>query len=297
MRRRLVLSSTALFLAAAASGWLSSAPRQEDPSALVGLEANADRGRLVFHAGGCASCHAAEGASGDAMLLLTGGQAFPSAFGTFRASNISSDPVYGIGGWSAQDLLNAMRAGVSPDGRHYYPAFPYASYARAGAQDILDLHAYLMTLPASDAPKLPHETVFPFGIRRGIGLWKILNLSNEWVVTGDLSPVAERGRYLAEALGHCGECHTPRGPLGGSDRTRWLAGAPDPSGRGRVPGIAPGDLDWSEAEIAAYLEDGFTPDFDTAGGSMAAVIENTSRLTDEDRAAIAAYLKSMPAVE
>lgn len=297
MRRRLVLSATALFLAAAVSGWLSSAPRLADPSALAGLEANAERGRLVFHAGGCASCHAAEGASGDAMLLLTGGQAFPSGFGSFSAPNISPDPVYGIGGWSAQDLLNAMRAGVSPDGRHYYPAFPYPSYARASSQDILDLHAYLMTLPASDAPNLPHKTVFPFGIRRGIGLWKILHLSNDWVVTGDLSPVAERGRYLVEALGHCGECHTPRGPLGGSDRTRWLVGAPDPSGQGRVPSIAPGDLDWSEAEIAAYLKDGFTPDFDTVGGSMAAVIENTARLTDEDRAAIAAYLKSVRAVE
>ena len=297
MHRRHVLWTTVLLLAAASSGWLLSAPRTANPSALEGLEANAERGRLVFHAGGCASCHAAEGASGEAMLLLTGGQAFPSDFGTFRAPNISPDPVHGIGGWSAQDLLNAMRAGVSPDGRHYYPAFPYASYARASAQDILDLHAYLMTLPTSGAPNLPHETVFPFGIRRGIGLWKIPHLSDEWVVPGDLGPVAERGRYLVEALGHCGECHTPRGPLGGQDRSRWLAGAPDPSGRGRVPSIASGDLDWSEAEIAAYLQDGFTPDFDTAGGSMAAVIENTARLTDEDRAAIAAYLKVVPAVE
>ena len=123
----------------------------------------------------------------------------------------------------AQDLLNAMRAGLSPDGRHYYPAFPYASYARATAKDIQDLHAYLMALPKSDARNLPHETVFPFGIRRRIGLRKIRHLSDEWVVTGNLGPVAERGRYLAEALGHCGECHTPRGSLGGPDEVAFRA--------------------------------------------------------------------------
>ncbi|NCO87460.1 MAG: cytochrome c, partial [Rhodobacterales bacterium] len=135
----------------------------------------------------------------------------------------------------------------------------------------------------------------PFNIRRAVGLWKVLFRSDAFVVTGALTPQQARGRYLAEALGHCGECHTPRNALGGLDRTRWLAGAPNPSGEGRIPDITPGRLQWTEAGIAEYLKSGFTPDFDTAGGEMAEVVRNTARLTDADRAAIAAYLKIVPA--
>jgi mono/diheme cytochrome c family protein len=111
------------------------------------------------------------------------------------------------------------------------------------------------------------------------------------------TPELEAGRYLAEALAHCGECHTPRNAMGGLDRSRWLAGAPNPSGEGRIPNITPAALDWSAADIAEYLKSGFTPEFDTAGGSMAAVVAGTSRLSDADRAAIAAYVKAVPPVE
>jgi mono/diheme cytochrome c family protein len=106
----------------------------------------------------------------------------------------------------------------------------------------------------------------------------------------------ERGRYLVEALGHCTECHTPRNMLGGLQIARWMGGAPNPSGEGRVPNITTAVLRWSEGEIAEYLKSGFTPDFDSVGGSMAAVVRNTSKLSDTDRAAIAAYLKTIPAV-
>jgi mono/diheme cytochrome c family protein len=192
-----------------------------------------------------------------------------------------------------------MLRGVSPDGRHYYPAFPYASYARMPPQDVADLWAFLRTLPPVAGRPPGHDLDFPWSIRRGVGLWKLLYLDASPAVAIDTSdPLVARGQYLVEGPGHCGECHTPRGPAGGLDLSRWLAGGPSPEGEGRIPNITPGgDLaDWSPADIAYYLETGFTPDFDTAGGAMAAVQRSLAELSSGDRDAIAAYLKAVPAV-
>ncbi|WP_347309754.1 c-type cytochrome [Defluviimonas sp. SAOS-178_SWC] len=277
--------------------WVVTRPRPLPADALAGLVPDPAHGEQVFWAGGCAACHADAEATGDQKLILTGGQRFPSPFGTFVAPNISNDLVAGIGGWSDLDLANAMTRGVSPKGAHYYPVFPYASYAKASLQDIVDLRAFLATLPADPTPSAAHEVGFPYNIRRSLGGWKYLFLDENWVVTGDLTPAEERGRYLAEALGHCGECHTPRNALGGMERVRWLAGGPVPGGKGNFPNITPAKLTWSEADIVEYLTSGFTPDFDSAGGHMALVVENTANLPAEDRAAIAAYLKKVPPAE
>ncbi len=264
-----------------------------DPAELAGLTGDAGRGEQVFNIGGCASCHSAPGANGADLLLLSGGRSFASPFGTFIAPNISPDPDTGIGRWQALDLVNAMKFGTSPGGRHYFPAFPYTSYARVNTADIVDLWAYLSELPAVSRANEPHDLPFPFNIRRSLGGWKLLFLSSEPATAGlDLSDQAKRGRYLVEGLGHCGECHSPRGLLGNIDYSRWLRGGPNPAGKGRIPDLV--GLDWSEADIAAYLKTGFTPEFDTAGDAMAEVVENTARLNDQDRAAIAAYLKSLP---
>ena len=187
-----------------------------------------------------------------------------------------------------------MQHGVSPNGQHYYPAFPYASYIHATDRDIADLFAYMSTLPLSDTPSRPHDVGFPFNIRRGLGLWKLMFVSSEWAAELDETSELTRGRYLVEGLGHCAECHTPRNAMGGLDRTRWLNGAPSPDGKGKVPALTPGALDWSAKDIAYYLESGFTPDFDSAGGDMVDVIENMSKLSASDRDAIAAYLKALP---
>lgn len=296
MRRAVVVAVTLALLGAAAA-WVVTRPRPLPDDALAGLVPDIANGERVFWAGGCAACHADAEAEGEAKLVLAGGQRFPSPFGTFVAPNISNDPEAGIGGWSALDLANAMVRGVSPAGAHYYPVFPYASYARAGLQDIVDLRAYLATLPADPAPNAPHEVGFPYNIRLALGGWKLLHLDPSWVVTGELTAEEERGRYLAEALGHCGECHTPRGALGAMDRSRWLAGGPVPAGKGNFPNITPGKLDWSQADIVEYLTSGFTPEYDSAGGHMALVVENTAHLPEADRAAIAAYLKRVPPVE
>lgn len=294
------LSHVALtgILVAAATTWWLSAPQGADPAAFAGLTGDAGRGEAVFHAAGCASCHMAPGAQGDARLVLAGGQRFETSFGTFVAPNISTDPAHGIGGWSVAMLADAVLAGVSPSGEHYYPAFPWDSYSGMTAQDLTDLHAYLATLPADATPSAPHEMGFPFTLRRGIGLWKLAFARQGWVVDApDLTEAETRGRYLAEVLGHCGECHTPRGVLTGApDAARWLGGGPDASGKGRVPNITPGALDWTEADIATYLETGFTPDYDSAGGHMALVVSNFARLPESDRLAVAAYLKRVAPV-
>lgn len=246
-------------------------------------------GELVFHAAGCASCHSLEGTD-----ALAGGKSFVSAFGTFYAPNISPDATHGIGGWSDLDLASAMITGVSPDGAHYYPAFPYTTYAKMTPQDAVDLIAHLRTMPADATPSRDHDVGFPFNIRRLLGGWKVLFANDDWVVGDVASPQLERGRYLVEALGHCAECHTPRNVLGGLNTAQWLRGAANPSGDGRIPSIHPDDLGWSAQDIAIYLDSGFTPDFDTVGGSMVDVVDNTTKLNAEDRDAIAAYLVSLP---
>lgn len=289
---KLTLALSVLVLAGLAAGWTLSAPDPHDEADVAALpDGDAAAGERIFWAGGCASCHAAPQASGDAMLQLAGGVELESEFGTFVAPNISADPEHGIGGWTASDFANAVRRGVSPDGRHYYPALPYTSYSRMSDQDVADLFAFMQTLPAvaTDAPA--HRVSFPFSVRRGIGLWKRLYLSDApQVALAGASEEALRGQYLVEALGHCGECHTPRAITGGLETDRWLAGRPNITPAGDI-------ADWSETDIAYYLESGFTPDFDSAGGRMASVVRNMAQLPAEDRAAIAAYLKAVPGVE
>ncbi len=260
------------------------------------LPGDARAGELVFHAGGCASCHAAPGAEGDAMRLLSGGLGFTSAFGTFYAPNISPHPDAGIGDWTVAQFARAVMAGVSPEGQHYYPVFPYAAYRHMTKADLRDLFAFMRGLPASDAPSRAHDVSFPFSIRRGIGIWKRLYVRDDFVVSGDLTEAAARGRYLVEALAHCGECHTPRNVLGGLRRDAWLGGGPNPAGKGKIPDITPAALEWSQDDLVAYFTTGLTPDYDSVGGEMADVVDNLSRLPKDDLEAIAAYLKIVPPV-
>lgn len=287
--RKLLLGAAIIGGLAAGAGWVISAPRPIDTASLATRAGDATQGEAVFHAAGCASCHIAPDRDAD-PLVLSGGRAFASDFGTFIAPNISTDPQHGIGAWSSEEFINAVMRGISPDGTHYYPAFPYTSYIRADPQDIADLYAFMMTLPADATPSQPHDLRFPFNIRRGVGVWKALFLRDDWVVTADLSAEEARGRYLSEALSHCAECHSPRNALGALDHGRWLLGAPNPSGTGRIPAIAGDDFDWSAFDISAYLETGLTPDFDVVGGSMAAVVRSLQQLEKSELDAIAAYI-------
>lgn len=273
--------------------WFVTRPAPLDPDFAAGQSGDAEAGKMVFTAAGCASCHAAPEA--EDKLVLAGGYAFASDFGTFYAPNISPGAA-GIGGWTLPEFARAVTQGVSPDGQHYYPAFPYNAYQHLTDGDMADLYAYMQTLPASEEASKPHEVAFPFNIRRLLGGWKTLFMTDSYVLTDVPTPELERGRYLVEALAHCGECHTPRDGLGGLQRDLWLSGAPNPSGKGTIPNITPGGLDWSESDLVYYFESGFTPDYDSVGGSMAAVVENLAKLPESDRQAIAAYLKAVPAV-
>jgi mono/diheme cytochrome c family protein len=277
------------------------APERQAPSHWANLgEPNLANGETLFWAGGCASCHAAPDAAGDALKTLAGGQALPSPFGTFHMPNISPDPQHGIGAWTLAQFGDAMTRGVGKDGEHLYPSFPYNSYARMTPQDINDLFAYLKSLPASTNDAPGHDLPFPFNIRLVLGGWKFLyfDKGEPRVEIANANAQVVRGQYLVEGPGHCGECHTPRDALGGFMKGQWLAGGPNPEGEGRIPDIRPESQtigSWSEADIANYLETGFTPDFDSAGGSMVKVQQNMARLPAEDRQAIAAYLKALPA--
>jgi len=303
MRRLLLAVAAAALVALAVFAWLSR-PLSMAADALPAHVPDVANGERVFWAGGCASCHASpvngKRAKGDAKLKLGGGETLDTPFGLFRVPNISPH-ANGIGGWSTLDFVNAMQRGVSPDGRHYYPSFPYTSYIRMDVRDVIDLKAYLDTLPPVSGVIGPHELAFPWSVRRGIGLWKRRYLDATPVIAAETDePAVARGRALVEGAGHCGECHTPRDRFGGLDTSHWLAGAPNPDGKGRIPNITPGGKtlsSWSAADIAYYLETGFTPDFDTVGGSMVAVQENLARLAPGDRAAIAAYLKALPAID
>ncbi len=287
--RKFVLIAALLAIVAGAMLWITSAPRPMDAATLEEFEGDTERGEKIFFAAGCGSCHMATERDAD-PLVLTGGREFVSDFGVFIAPNISPDPEHGIGTWSQAEFMNAVMRGISPQGAHYYPAFPYTSYIRAEPQDVADLYAYIRTLPADATPSQPHRIGFPFNIRRSVGLWKLLYLREDWVITGDLTAEEARGRYLAEALSHCAECHTPRNALGALDTARWHKGAANPSGTGRIPAIAGDDFGWTEFDVSAYLETGLTPGFDVVGGSMAQVVRNLQQLDKADLDSLAAYV-------
>jgi mono/diheme cytochrome c family protein len=253
-------------------------------------------GETIFTIGGCVSCHKTPGQ--DDRLQLGGGLGLASPFGTFYAPNISPDRSFGIGNWDEISFVNAVLRGVDDDGEHLYPALPYTSYQRMSVKDVRDLYAYLKTLPQVAEASKVHDVPFPFSIRRLLGGWKLLFVDRKpFVPDATKSAAWNRGAYLVEGPGHCAECHSPRNVLGAIEADRRFSGGPDPEGKGYVPNITPhedGLKAWSEADIAEFLKTGLTPEFDSAGGSMAEVIENTSRLGDGDRAAIATYLAALP---
>jgi mono/diheme cytochrome c family protein len=296
MLRRFFLA--AVLAAAVAFGlywWLTATPLISGPLSTERPHApNLVNGLTTFNAGGCSSCHAAPGQPD--RLRLGGGLAISSPFGTFYAPNISPDQVNGIGRWTEAEFVNAVTKGISPAGYHYFPAFPYTSYAHAKVSDIRDLFAYLKTLAPVPGKVRDHDVPFPFDIRRNVGIWKLLFMDNRRFAPDPArSDQWNRGAYLVNSLGHCAECHSPRNFLGGTVTAQRFAGGPNPEGEGWVPNITQKELgDWSVKDIAYFLETGQTPDGDTIGGSMGRVIKNTSQLSPEDRAAIAEYLKSLP---
>ncbi|EIM28203.1 c-type cytochrome [Microvirga lotononidis] len=257
---------------------------------------NLENGRTLFYAGGCTSCHAVP--NQDDKLRLGGGYALKSPFGTFHVPNISPHKQDGIGSWTTADFVRAMREGTSPDGRHYYPAFPYTSYQRMSPEDLGDLFAFIMTLAPVEGRAPAHDLPFPYNIRRGVGLWKLAFLDGKVFQPDPSKPASwNRGAFLVNGPGHCAECHSERNAAGAIIEAKRFAGGPDPEGRGIVPNITPhptGIGGWTADDLTTLLKTGETPNFDTVGGPMGAVVGNTAHLPDADRQAIAEYLLSLP---
>lgn len=278
--------------------WAVTEPRPAFPKGTdQSIEQGGDpaKGQLIFAAGDCASCHASPGQPD--RLRLGGGLALASPYGTFRVPNISMDPVDGIGSWRTVDLANALLSGVSPTRTHYYPSFPYSSYAKMQIGDIRDLMAYMRTLPAVSGEAPPHDLSLPFRIRRFVGFWKTLFLDRKPLLPDpNRGDTWNRGRYLTEAVAHCAECHSSRNLFGAIKPATRFAGGEDPEEVGYIPNITPERIgDWSERDIADMLKTGNTPNHGRVGSSMTDVVTNTAMLPQNDRDAIAVYIKSLPA--
>ena len=295
MARKLVVVGTVVVAALAlVAFWLLTIPETVPASVLTPHTPDLANGKIMFHAGGCASCHAVP--KQEDKTRLGGGLALGSPFGTFYVPNISSDRTDGIGAWTEAQFVTAMVKGTSPTGEHLFPAFPYTSYQRMSLGDIRDLFAYLKTLPAATGKVRDHALPFPFNIRRTLGLWKLLFLDGR-PFAPDPSQTAEwnRGAYLINAPGHCAECHSPRNMLGAIKRNQRFTGGPSPDGQGGVPNITQQKLNnWTVKDIADTLTTGMTPDADFVGGSMAEVVRNTAQLSEADREAMATYIKALP---
>lgn len=325
--RTLLIVVVALAAGAGIGAWVASEPRPLTADTLPVHEADVARGEILFWAGGCYSCHAAADApKGDdpfgpplpAKPELGGGKPFVTPAGTFYPPNISPDRTAGIGNWSTIDFVNAMKRGLAPDGSHLYPAFPYTSYQHMSFADLIDLKAFLDTLPAVATPNRPHQIAFPFSIRRGLGLWKLVFFGGGADAPAPaMSAEAARGAVLVNGPGHCAECHTPRqlfgafglaflddvtglGLFGAGDRARNLSGAPNPSGKGKAaPNITPGT-----GGIGNKTVDNLVNTVELGGGNMGAEMAEVranlamlGQLSPDDLKAIFVYLKQLPPLE
>ena len=257
-----------------------------------------ERGEYLLHAAGCVSCHTVDE---DNAVPLAGGRALETPFGTFYSPNITPDRETGIGQWSDEDFLEALWNGVSPDGKHYYPAFPYTSYTGMSRADVLAIKAYLFSLEPVRQVNKENELAWYLFTRLAPGAWKMMHFdSKRFEPDPERDEIWNRGAYLVRHLGHCGECHTPRTATGALMADRELSGTEEGPDGDETPDITPnrdsGIGEWSMDEIEFFLQLGMEPGGDFVGGKMSEVIDdNTGLLTDEDRHAIAVYLKSVPA--
>ena len=283
-----------LLAAALAATLTATSARAQDAAAEL-----VERGAYVFHAAGCGGCHTdVEGGGAP----LAGGRALTTVFGTFRTPNITPDPEHGIGAWSLDDFRRSLRLGIAPDGSLYYPSFPYDSFTLMSDEDIAALYAYLMAQPPADTVSPAHALDFPFDRRWLLAVWRWLYFEEGPRDDAGLDPVLARGRYVVDALAHCGACHTPRTALGGRDVALYLAGNADGPEGETVPNITPDEARgigrWSRQDLVFLLTASMLPDGDTVSGSMAEVVrESTSRLSADDLDAMLAWLAAVPAID
>lgn len=283
----------------AAIGWFASAPYPLTAADIPTHVANVENGKLLYNIGGCISCHAAgpnvKNASADSPA---GGKALVTPIGTLYPPNITADLATGIGKWTDVDFVNAMQKGIGPDSEHLIPAFPYTSYAKMSVGDVLDIKAYLQTLPTVNNPETPHEVRFLPVIRRGLGLWKWVGLDEDkWQPSLTQSVSWNRGAYLVAGPGHCSECHTPRTSFMSSDVSRMFQGGPHPEGKGKVPSLRNliGRGQYKDtADLVLAFQNGEEMGYDRmASGGMSQVRTHIASLPEADIKAIAEFISSL----
>jgi mono/diheme cytochrome c family protein len=313
--RRILLSVVAIAAVVMAAGvWILRGPgpmafsdgkkvtladyKAADPTGVPASIAKAslvERGAYLARAADCVACHT----SGEGKEYA-GGLAIRLPFGTLYSTNITPDKETGIGNYSDHDFLDAVQRGVRRDGARLYPAMPYASYSHMTDADVLAIKAYLFSLPPVHA-KAPENTLtFPYNQRWAMTFWSALfNSDTRFAPDSDRSPEWNRGAYLAEALAHCGECHTPRNLAFALDNRKKFAGALTAGWRAfnissdKATGIG----GWSDEDLVAYLAIGHADGHGTASGPMGEAVDHSfSQLAPEDIRAVVAYLRTVPPI-
>ena len=255
-----------------------------------------EKGKYIFHASGGCSCHTDTKNDG---AFLAGGRPINTPFGTFFGTNISPDPATGIGKWTDEDFVRAMTKGLSPEGNHYFPVFPYTSFHNITQEDLIALKAYLFSIPAVNQKNIPHDLILPFGRQALLMIWKNVVWSPQTFISNpEQTKSWNRGAYIAQALAHCGECHTPRNLLGGLKTYLHFSGSKEGPEGELAPNITPHKItgigDWTKLDISYFLETGMKPDGDDTQGLMLEVIEHGYYyLKVEDLDAVAEYLISL----
>jgi len=265
----------------------------------INLASDISAGKYIFQSAGGCNCHTDIKNKG---AFLAGGRPIETPFGTFFGTNITPDPETGIGNWSDDDFIRAMTQGLSPEGIHYFPIFPYTSFQRIRHEDLLALKTYLFSIPPIYQKNLPHDLFLPFGRQALMIFWKNLFWSPKpFTSNPERTESWNRGAYLSQALAHCGECHTQRNLLGVLNSKMHFAGSIDGPEGELAPNITPekntGIGSWSKVDISYFLQTGMNPDGDDVQGLMEEVIEfGYQYLRQEDLDALAEYLLSLPPI-
>ena len=274
-------------------------PLESSEKRTVNLASDISAGKYIFHSAGGCGCHTDTKNNG---AFLAGGRSIETPFGTFYGTNITPDPKTGIGNWSDEDFIRAMTQGLSPEGKHYFPVFPYTSFHRIRREDLVALKNYLFSITPVYQKNLPHDLILPFGRQVTMMFWKFFFWSPKpFISNPDQTESWNRGAYLSKALSHCGECHTPRNIVGMLNSKMHLAGSKEGPGGEYAPNITPeektGIGSWSMVDISYFLQTGLKPDGDDVQGLMGEVIEfGYQHLLQEDLDAIAEYLLSSPPI-
>ena len=265
------------------------------------LAADPLRGKYIYNISGCYFCHTSitikKNHHTKDFSNSAGGRPIRTQYGIFYPPNITPDVTNGIGKWTYSDFRKAILFGVSPNGKSYYPSFPYTSYKGMAEKDVADVWSYMQTLKPSNKLSKNHKLSIPFNFRLTATVWRWLFFEKP---KRNIPYIGEnilltRGRYLVKVLGHCGECHTPRNIFGAKISESFLRGSLDHTGS-LIPDLKPYNTSsiksWNIFQLVEYLDSGMLPNGDFAGGKMAEVIEfSTSRMSYQDRLAIATYLK------